>query len=123
MGFWQNVDLEREFKNLTRKELAHLAGFSLTSLSTGIARNSIPSADVAYRIAKVLDVSIEYLLLGGNESSDSTQGKSSSESSENNIESLLKKYIKYRTMIEHFDKLSPAIQKSIESLVHEIAEK
>lgn len=119
MGFWQNVDIEREFKNLTRKELAHLAGFSLTSLSTGIARNSIPSADVAYRIAKVLDVSIEYLLMGGNESGDSTQGKSGT-TSENNIEALFQKYIKYRTMIEHFDKLPPRIQKSIECMIQEI---
>ncbi len=62
MNFWETVDSLREYKNISRKELAYFADFSLTSLSTGIKRNSIPSADVALRIAKVLDVSIEDLL-------------------------------------------------------------
>lgn len=118
MGFWQNVDLEREFKNLTRKELAHLAGFSLTSLSTGIARNSIPSADVAYRIAKVLNVSIEYLLMGG----DGSAQKKSDAKSASNIEDLCQKYKKYHNIIEDFDKLSPKIQKSVANMIHEISD-
>ena len=64
MNFWEIVDSEREYKNLSRKELAYLADFSVNSIPTGIARGSIPAADVAYRIAKVLGVSVEYLLLG-----------------------------------------------------------
>ena len=58
MTFWETVDSEREYKNLSRKELAYEAGFSLNCISTGIARGSIPAADVAYRIAKVLGVSV-----------------------------------------------------------------
>jgi ribosomal protein L1 len=54
MNFWETVDWEREYKNISRKELAYKAGFSLNCISTGIARGSIPAADVAYRIAKVL---------------------------------------------------------------------
>ena len=66
MNFWEIVDSEREYKNISRKELAYLADFSINSIPTGITRGSIPAADVAYRIAKVLDVTVEYLLLGGN---------------------------------------------------------
>ena len=77
MNFWETADWEREYKNLSRKELAYKAGFSLNCISTGIARGSIPAADVAYRIAKVLGVSVEYLLLGGDsktvQSSQKTQ--------------------------------------------------
>ena len=61
-NFWKNVDYVREYRDMSRKELAYKADFSLTSLSTGIKRNSIPSADVAFRIAKTLNVPIECLL-------------------------------------------------------------
>ena len=62
MNFWEKVDQERELKNLTRKELAHIAKFSLNSISTGIARNSIPAADVALRIANALGTTVECLM-------------------------------------------------------------
>lgn len=62
MGFWQNVDNEREYKCISRKELSKAAGFSLNCISTGIVRNSIPAADLALRIARVLNVSVEKLL-------------------------------------------------------------
>ena len=62
MNFWEKVDQERELKNLTRKELAHIAKFSLNSISTGIARNSIPAADVAVRIANALGTTVECLM-------------------------------------------------------------
>ena len=62
MNFWEKVDQERELKNLTRKELAHIAKFSLNSISTGIARNSIPAADVALRIANALGTTVENLM-------------------------------------------------------------
>lgn len=64
MGFWHNVEYVREFKNITRKELALKANFSLNSISAGIARDSVPSADVAVRIAEVLGVSVKYLVTG-----------------------------------------------------------
>ena len=120
MTFWETVDFEREYKNLSRKELAYEAGFSLNCISTGIARGSIPAADVAYRIAKVLGVSVEYLLLGG----DSQTIQSSQETQKTKINSEViersKKYIKYYELIDNFEKLPKNIQKSLIALVQEI---
>lgn len=120
MTFWETVDSEREYKNLSRKELAYLANFSINSIPTGIARGSIPAADVAYRIAKVLGVSVEYLLLGG----DSKTVQSSQETQKTKINSEViersKKYIKYYELIDNFEKLPENIQKSLISLVQEI---
>ena len=98
MNFWENVDQEREFKNLTRKELAYKANFSLNSISTGIARNSIPAADVAVRIARVLETTVENLM------SQDKQKEYRSDFQSSGQESL---YTKYRNFIEDFDKLSP----------------
>lgn len=64
MSFWKNVESEREFKNISRKELAAKANFAVSGISLGLSHDSFPSADVAVRIADVLDVSVEYLVKG-----------------------------------------------------------
>ena len=110
MNFWERVDTERDYKNMTRKELAGRAGFSLTSLSTGITRGSIPAADVALRIAKVLDVSIEYLLTGDDGSAPSSQIATQSQ------------YAKYRPLITALDALPPDVQQSVITLVDSVRE-
>ena len=120
MNLWETVDAEREYKNISRKELAYEAGFSLNCISTGIARGSIPAADVAYRIAKVLGVSVEYLLLGGN----TKTAQSSQESQKTNINTEViersKKYIKNYELIDSFERLPESLQKSLIALVQEI---
>ena len=64
MSFWQNVENELLYKNMSRKELAGKASFAVSGISLGLAHNSIPNADVAVRIAVVLGVSVEYLVTG-----------------------------------------------------------
>ncbi len=64
MSFWRNVEAELEYKNMSRKELAQKARFAVSGMSLGLANNSMPSVDVAVRIADVLDVSVEYLVTG-----------------------------------------------------------
>lgn len=119
MNFWEVVDSEREYKNLSRKELAYLADFSVNSIPTGIARGSIPAADVAYRIAKVLGVSVEYLLLGG-------ETKNQPIDKENSIKDIdiierSKKYTKNYELIENFEKLPEEIKKTLSKLIEEIS--
>lgn len=64
MSFWHNVEAELEYKNMSRKELAKQARFAVSGMSLGLTNNSMPSVDVAVRIAEVLDVSVEYLVTG-----------------------------------------------------------
>ena len=118
MNFWEVVDSEREYKNLSRKELAYLADFSVNSIPTGIARGSIPAADVAYRIAKVLGVSVEYLLLG---EKSQNQQKISDSSKNNEIIERSKKYTKNHELIDNFEKLPDSIQKSVEDLIQNLS--
>lgn len=104
MSFWENVDAERDFQNISRKELAYKADFSLTSLSTGIIRKSIPSADVAYRIAKVLNVSIEYLLEGDSEKKNEQTKENSSTFLQELQNPQIKKLVKNFTKLSEHDK-------------------
>ena len=66
MSFWKNVEKDLEYQNISRKELAKKAGFAVSGISLGISNNSVPNADVAARIASVLNVSVEYLVTGRN---------------------------------------------------------
>lgn len=61
MDFWTRIDSLIEYKNISRKELAAKAGFSYSSFTNGVRRSSVPAADVALRIAKVLGVTVESL--------------------------------------------------------------
>lgn len=114
MNFWEKVDQERELKNLTRKELAHIAKFSLNSISTGITRNSIPAADVALRIANALGTTVE-CLMGQKNSQQATPPPPIISAKKEAL------YKKYRNFIEDFDKLSPENQKAIMQIVTQIA--
>jgi len=62
MGFWQKVDDELIYLGKSRKELALEAGIDPSYISKGIERNGIPIADTALRIARALNVNLEYLL-------------------------------------------------------------
>ena len=73
MSFWKNVDNELQYKNMSRKELASKVGFAVSGISLGITNNSYPSADVAYKIAKELDVSVEYLISGSESAQQSAE--------------------------------------------------
>ncbi len=121
MSFWENVENIREYKNIPRKELAYKADFSLNSISTGIARDSIPLADVACRIAKVLGVTVEFLVTGktdkgGKEKTD--EGARIEEQLGIKKANLAKYMDKYSHMMEEFSRLSLPMQKAISDMIH-----
>ena len=54
MGFWKNVEDRRIYLGLTRKALAQQAGIKYAVIRTRLERDSIPTANTALRISKVL---------------------------------------------------------------------
>ena len=122
MNFWENVERIREYKEISRKELALRANFSLNSISTGISRNSIPLADVACRIADVLEVSVEFLVTGKSSRKEiNSEEKKIEEQLENKKENFLKYMDNYSEMLEEFSRLSEPLQKAIKEVIHESA--
>lgn len=74
MGFKENLKDEIEYQGLMLKEIAEKAGLPANSMSNYLReKSSIPSADIAVKIAKVLNVSVEYLVLGNKEEDDKNQ--------------------------------------------------
>jgi len=66
MSFRENLKQELAFNGMLVKELAKLAGIQKRALDTYLLSEnaSMPPADTAVRIAKVLGVSVEYLVTG-----------------------------------------------------------
>ena len=65
MGFKENLKSELTYQDMMVKELASLSGISKHTLDNYLnVRGYMPSADVAVKIARVLGVSVEYLVTG-----------------------------------------------------------
>ena len=65
MGFKENLKSELEYKGLLVKELAHKSGIKKQTLDNYLStHNSIPNAEMAVKIAKALDTSVEFLITG-----------------------------------------------------------
>ena len=70
-SFRENLREAIEFSGLEQKELAHKANISLRNIENYLRKNaSVPAADKAVRIAKVLGVTVEYLVTGKNSNLD-----------------------------------------------------
>lgn len=112
MSFWENVDIELEYKGINRKTLAQEAGFSLCNVGKGIKLGSFPAADTAVRIAKVLGVTVEYLVTGENNSSE--------KEAEKRIQADIDKLRKYRKIIDNLDLLSEVNKTAVMELVQNL---
>ena len=96
MSFKDRLRKIIEYKGLLMKQVAIGAGIKQsTFLSYVDARERMPPADVAVRIANVLGVSVEYLMDGTN-------------SVTTDAEIFYRKYRKYNDLLEEIDKLSVA---------------
>ncbi|MCR5125544.1 MAG: helix-turn-helix domain-containing protein [Treponema sp.] len=64
-SFKDNLRDELNYQDITVKELSLKTGIPKPTLSCYLsARNTMPPADIAVRIAKSLNVSVEYLVTG-----------------------------------------------------------
>ena len=115
MGFWKNVDDELQYQGLERKVLASQASFDVSYIGKGIRRDSIPAADLALRISKVLNVSLEYLL-GIPESSVKNTKNTSPE-----YNKALHLYHKYANFLDELEKLNQKERETILSVIETIS--
>ena len=132
MSFWQNVEREIEYKGISRKELAFRANIAYQGIGLGIERESMPRVDTALKIAKVLEVPLEYLInekdleirpaaegLSEEEKKQTDQNKSSSLHQTEN--QYIEFYRRNRKIIDSLEKIPSAIKQPIESMIIHIA--
>ena len=65
MGFRENLKNELEYQGLLVKELSEKSGIKKQTLDNYLSTHCcIPHADIAVKIARALNVSVEYLITG-----------------------------------------------------------
>lgn len=62
--FWNNVKVELEYNGMSQKELAAETKISYNTFQSWMTKNRLPDAEEAVKIAKTLNVSVEYLVMG-----------------------------------------------------------
>ena len=101
MSFKQNFKNELNYQDIQLKEFSGKTGIPYgTLLSYVNTRERIPRLDIGYKIAKELNVSIEYLITGKSEDN----------------------YKKFNPTYKELLSLPPSIIKSFETLIHFIYE-
>lgn len=79
MDFRDRLREEIAFSGLSYKELAAKSGISKRTIISYVSEQScMPSADIAVKLAKVLNTSVEYLILGEKSSQINTQSSEDS---------------------------------------------
>lgn len=91
--------MELEYLGMTNKALAEKVGITASNIGKGQKQGSSPSAETAVKIAKVLGVSVEYLVTG------SRQPDKKSHDAESESQTHLLR--KYHTLIEKCENLPP----------------
>lgn len=80
MGFRENLRAELNYSGMLVKELASRSGLKKTTIDNYLSvRGRMPAADAAVRIARVLGVSVEYLITGNEKTESKGNVRHSSE--------------------------------------------
>lgn len=110
MSFWDNVLAELEYLGMTNKSLAEKAGFDASNIGRGIRLKSSPSVETAVKIAKILNVSVEYLVTGKEDEHPKDF---------ENINCPL--YHKYSKLLNNLEKITEKERKAVFLLVEKLA--
>lgn len=62
--FLENVKSKMNYSGLTQKELSEKTGISINTIRGWFSKDLIPDVYNAYRIAKVLNTTVEFLVTG-----------------------------------------------------------
>lgn len=115
-SFWLNVKKILPYKNLEVKDLAFRAGVPYSTIINGMNKKSMPHADIALKISKILNMSLESLLDEENVSIIDKKSLSQSE-----IEAFeLDIYRKNKIIIDALEELPVAVRDSMQDLVLKI---
>ena len=104
-NFWGRVLELLEWKGISRKELAEKVGISYSSIHNGIKLDSIPSADIALKVAYELNTTVEYLVKGECISEERKNYKLSTEN---------------RTLMEQYNRLTEFNKQTIQELTQSL---
>lgn len=109
--FGDNLKELIEYKGLVVKELAAKSGVSKRTIDSYLTnRQTLPNAEIAVKLAKALDTTVEYLVT-------KETGKKKAEA----LPPEFALFSKYRDIVSDIERLSPELQTSIRAMIHTAA--
>lgn len=112
-SFWLNVKKSLVYKEMEIKDLAFRSGVSYSTIINGMNKNSMPHADIALKISKALNMSLESLL--GDVEINALDKAGLTQKNLEKIEIAL--YRKNKRIIDALEELPPLLRDAVEELV------
>ncbi len=114
-SFWLNVKKLLPYKNLEVKDLAFRAGVPYSTIINGMNKNSMPHADLALKISKIMNISLESLLGEENVRILNAEAETPSQSELEKRELAL--YRKNKLIIDALEEIPATVRDSMQDLI------
>ncbi len=112
-SFWLNVKKSLVYKEMEIKDLAFRSGVSYSTIINGMNKNSMPHADIALKISRALNMSLEGLLGDGE-----SKGLDVPLPIQRNLERMeIALYRKNKGIIDALEELPPQLRDVVVELV------
>ena len=104
---------ELNFQGISNKEFANRVGINIGTLGMYLYRGSIPSADIAVKMAQVLNTTAEYLVLGMENNVPLNKTDTKSDWQKKEINTIINKL--NPNQLEHFLEIARAYKLGVEN--------
>ena len=112
-SFWSNVKKMLPYKNLEVKDLAYRASVPYSTIINGMNKDSMPHADIALKISKILNMSLESLLGEENVTILNNEPKNQNELEKHE----LALYRKNKLIIDALEEIPVSVRDSVKDLI------
>lgn len=87
--FKDRIERELSYLGISKKEFAADVGISINTLNMYLYRDSMPSADIAVKMARFLNTTVEYLITGNNNNGTTNSNNAKKNFQKAEIENLI----------------------------------
>ncbi len=111
--FKERLTDELNYQGISNKEFANKVGIGIGTLGMYLYRGSIPAADVAVKMAQVLNTTTEYLILGIDDKKSVQNSNTKSDWQKKEINTIMNKL--NSNQLEHFLEIARAYKMGVEN--------
>ncbi len=110
-AFKERLIDELNYQGISNRDFAQQVGISASTLSMYLYRGSIPAADVAVRMAQVLNTTAEYLVLGTSDGKSIPKQNTKSEWQKKEVDTIMNELDSRQ--LEHFLAIARAYKTAV----------
>ena len=104
---------ELNYQGISKTDFAEKVGISINTLNMYLYRGSIPAADIAVKMARVLNTTTEYLILGTDEKTPANHQNTKSDWQKKEINVIVDRLPPEQ--LENFLEIARAFKKSVDT--------